>query len=421
MQRGTVGLLGMLLGSALICTHPVHAAVFISEVYSTPKSTENEWVELCNTGQDDITIINWQVFDQISTPSLLLTLENAILPAASATVFQLPSAKLNNTGDGVTLLGDSGEVLDQVSFGNGTSGESFARFSLNEVLTLGTPSPGDCLTQPTPTAVPPSSTPTPMVTPTPKTSPTPLATPTPIPPPTGAVVITEVYGCPLSDQTEWVELQNTTNANVSLAGLILLDEAENQIVLSGEISPQAFHVVSIAPPIINNSGDSLLLSTTADTVYQRVALPACTQGKSSIVHHGSIYTAYPPTPGEPNPTPSLPTPTATITTNAQFTTTSKSGELLGFTTTSDQITTVADRNSSTGSVLGQSDETALLASLLPPQLPELFLQQRDDSFSQTTQTPHTTTSLVWWAVAVLYSGSGLSMVSSNILLRYAIT
>ncbi len=173
----------MLVLSIFVACNPtiIKAQVFISEIYPAPTSGESEWVELCNPSEQAVDLSAHYLMDQLSTPSVLLTFANQSIAPLSALIVNITGSKLNNAGDSILLYSPNNQVMDQVTYENATSGQSFSKITSNQTLVTSSPSPGMCLAQhfpPTPTPTP-THTPTPL--PTPTSTPIPTATPLPIP------------------------------------------------------------------------------------------------------------------------------------------------------------------------------------------------------------------------------------------------
>lgn len=152
------------------------AAVIISEIMANPDEG-TEWVELVNTGEETVTISNFELYDAVSSPSLLLHLpEPTELTPNSPLVLELPSSKLNNSGDTVSLYDADHTLLQSASFGDSIKGLSWQLSSLDPLTyTEAAPTPGIfelSTVESTPTISP---TPSPQTV---STSPTPVPTST---------------------------------------------------------------------------------------------------------------------------------------------------------------------------------------------------------------------------------------------------
>lgn len=94
-----------------------HAEIAITEIYPAP-SSGFEWVELCNTGPDDISLTSYTLYDasgkKMSIPDLVLAPQQYILATSSGI--------LNNSGDTVTLS-SQGTVIQDVLYDFSVSSE----------------------------------------------------------------------------------------------------------------------------------------------------------------------------------------------------------------------------------------------------------------------------------------------------------
>ncbi|MBI2599090.1 lamin tail domain-containing protein [Candidatus Curtissbacteria bacterium] len=190
--------------------------VVINEVYydvdsSHGSETTNEWIELYNKTSSSIDISNWQVIDNnstktvpASTPSIPANGLLIISPDATSwnfwsiesSVIKLVMAignGLSNTGDKLTLKDDSGNIIDQLSYGTNIDvwnpalpdvdeGHSLERYPggvdnnvVADFVDQETPTPGMLIAS----YQPPSPSPSPSPTPTPSPSPSPSPSPKP--------------------------------------------------------------------------------------------------------------------------------------------------------------------------------------------------------------------------------------------------
>lgn len=187
---------------------------FITELYPKPENS-TEWVELYNPSPQSIDLSGWQLWDKLSQPSLLYTFSNYSLPANSFIVIEI-GKKLNDTGDGVTLLNNTQNIIDEVSYQNAQIGLGYARdaLTIDAEFNWSSPSPNIfphisvqptkipavtpslSLFEPSPTPTPTlACTPSPLKSPSPTKNPLPTKTPTlaPTTTPVGTVHIQPVY------------------------------------------------------------------------------------------------------------------------------------------------------------------------------------------------------------------------------------
>lgn len=270
----------------------------ITEVYAAPASGESEWVEIWNCGKTSQDLTNYQLFDQISTPSNIASLDCIIVQPNSYAVIDLSTAKLNNSGDGVTLINYDQEVVDQMNYSTTKTQYSWA-LVINDieqfwVLTLpsrGLPNPSPT---PTPTILPassPTSTITPAFNPTLTLTPSPTAssnTPTPTATPVSThtpidksqLKLTELVACPVEGETEWLELYWSGTENLDFSNWKIQDKSDNQVNLSGTLYSKKYSVFSWSKSLLNNTGDELFLYDQTDQELIHLTLPGCQAGQS---------------------------------------------------------------------------------------------------------------------------------------------
>lgn len=178
----------------------IKANVVINEFLPNPSAGNNEWVELFNTGTDQVDVSTYKLVDDGNHSKDLTTL-GTISPSGFAVYEYTGDGWLNNSGDSVHLKDSNGAALDDYTYtGNTSENTSYGRypdgtgsFSIQASSTKGTtnsgpvPTPTQTLT-PEPTTVPtntpsPSNTPTSAPLPTVTTAPTPKPTPKPSPKP----------------------------------------------------------------------------------------------------------------------------------------------------------------------------------------------------------------------------------------------
>ncbi|MFZ5438087.1 MAG: lamin tail domain-containing protein [Patescibacteria group bacterium] len=145
-----------------IFTQPSFAQITISEVYPNPKSEELEWVELFNQSNQDINLENWQLWDQLSKPSLIHQFTTEKIMASSYLIIELKNV-LNNSGDSVIIYNDQQQIQDSLTYDNSAKGLSWSKNFPNLEITMTEPSPNKPNLFPTPTLLP-TNIPTPQPT-----------------------------------------------------------------------------------------------------------------------------------------------------------------------------------------------------------------------------------------------------------------
>lgn len=324
--------------------HATSGQPILSEIYAAPASTEQEWIELYNPTQAEISLTGFTLWDEQSTPSVIYTATTEIIPPLGYLALTIPTSKLNNSGDGVQLRGPDSTIIDFLSFISTQQGFSWQRTALDshEIVqaaatrgiansqyplpTITTIPPDETATNST--AVVPSATPSASLlpTPTPSLAPTPAPTQTPNPSPLPiayeSLHLSEILSCPSSGQ-EWVELYNSNTSPVTFSGLTVQDESGNGKTIAGTIPSTGYTTFSWSGSLLNNSGDTLDILTPQGDSIAHAEFSSCTTGKSFIFIAEPApgnWTLSVPTPGAPNtfttPT-TLSSPVHTLATSTQ--------------------------------------------------------------------------------------------------------
>ena len=298
--------------------NPTRAQVVISEIHPNPTEGQPEWFELVNLTNQTIKLTNLEAWDQLSQPSKLLTFELTLDPKQAKVVF-LPTNKLNNSGDTLSLKSSEGSLIAQVQFGQTSKGKSYTLTRLDPVsFSWQEPSPDqvspDLVGLISPTTIPeasPSPTLTPKLTPTPEPKPTKTLTPTAnltnsSPTPTSYLLkaqdlkLTEIMACPEKNQPEWLEIYWLMTEAV-LAKLTLEDKAQNRLEFNLTTKPKEYQVLELNRAILNNSGDKIKLFNAKEQLLKELTLPACQTGQSYALIEDSWLLTNSNTPQKPNP------------------------------------------------------------------------------------------------------------------------
>ncbi len=243
---------------------PAAGTIVLNEIVADP-SEGNEWIELYSASAIPIALDGATLEDAQGTIATLLGSiggENYFL------VVQIPATRLNNSGDAVVLKWKDGTVLNRMTYGDENDGTlsdnaptAGKRTSLVRIPD-GTHSGNDAIDWKV-TATPTRGT-TNRIT-TPSTGSTPAAasrteTGGMMQVPIGAVRINEWVADPPDNGSEWVELINTAQEPVSLAGWVLEEGGGEQTKLSGVLGTSEFDrylVLNNPKGALNNSGDRL--------------------------------------------------------------------------------------------------------------------------------------------------------------------
>ena len=143
---------------------PAHAQVVLSEVYPAPTSEEKEWVELFNTTAEIVDISGWKLFEHFSSKNELVTFADIHIEPHGFFIFELPTNKLNNAEEKITLENNTATEISAVHYTNSESQKSFSflfqsESLIGEILQLSIPTkntinPLEPIITPQPTATP---------------------------------------------------------------------------------------------------------------------------------------------------------------------------------------------------------------------------------------------------------------------------
>ncbi len=285
--------------------------IAISELYPTPPTGEPEWIELHNTTAEPIELVGWTLEDQLTTPSTIFIFTTQTIAPQEHLVVTLPVAKLNNSGDGIVLKNNQTATVHGISYVGSSPGSSWSVAAGGE-LYVSSPTPGSVnAPQPTPTPTPtPSPSPaTPAPTPTPTPIPSPASTPSPATSPTPEpltketeqellknIALTEINPCPVSGQPEWIELHNASTSPLTFLNLKITDEAGNTRSISGNVPATSYQIISWSGSLLNNSVDSLTLTTPLGNTIATTEYQDCQVGTTFYLL-GNSWLSGPPTPG----------------------------------------------------------------------------------------------------------------------------
>lgn len=202
---------------------PARAQVVISEVYPAPTSEEKEWVELYNTGEETVDISGWKLFEHFSNKNELVlfdntNFENTNIEAKSFFVIELPTNKLNNSEEKISLENSNSEEISSLHFNNSESQKSFSysfidKENISDLLELSDPTKG-VINQ-----IIPENTPTP--------TPTPIATQTPSPTPNSE---------PKSSPNTFVETRSESEKNIVEKPKLINQKLEKYKIIKRNLS-----------------------------------------------------------------------------------------------------------------------------------------------------------------------------------------
>ena len=231
-------------------------SVLISEVMFDPRSGEPEWIELYNNTNTRINLKLWKLSDVITTPTIVTITNtdfffepNSLLVISSRDTIRqfydsIPSPiivtsipALNNDRDGVVIYDDRGMVMDSLFYFSswGVSKKSLERISYQQPTNL----------QSNWTASIADSGGTPGL---------PNSVMNVRSYPAGSIVINEIMYEPLKGFAEYVEIYNSSNDTINLAGWKITEGGGKSFSLTSRsfyLNPKEFFLISSDSSIFN--------------------------------------------------------------------------------------------------------------------------------------------------------------------------
>lgn len=231
-------------------------SVLISEVMFDPRSGEPEWVEIYNNTNSRINLNGWKLSDVLTTPSFatitnsdfFLEPNSLLVISANASIYNYydsipspviiaPIPALNNDRDGVVIYDERGMVMDSLFYYSswGLSKKSLERISYQQPTNLqsnwtasiadsgGTPGLSNSVMNV-------------------KSY------------PAGSIVINEIMYEPLIGFAEYVEIYNSSNDTINLAGWKIVEGGEKSFTLTSRslnLKPSEFFLLASDSSIFN--------------------------------------------------------------------------------------------------------------------------------------------------------------------------
>jgi len=132
--------------TSLLAVAPRNDSVVINEVLPNPEGTdsEGEWVEIKNTGETKINLLNWKLDDSEGGSKPFLFDSDLWLEAGSFYAIDRVDSglALNNSVDAVRLFDNFDELVDEIEYEKVIEGEAYARGQNNKLFWTTVLTPG---------------------------------------------------------------------------------------------------------------------------------------------------------------------------------------------------------------------------------------------------------------------------------------
>lgn len=259
---------------------------------------ENEWIELYNSSDQDVTLTGWKIEKKGEGASTWSSKPvDTTIATISAKMYKktsVGSSFLSNSGFSLRLKDSAGDIVDENVFAKCPSGSALTSWIKDgedwKLTTSLTPDSMNTLTAaatPTPTvSATPTKTPTPSPQPKAEQSEVTTAVPTVSPPATQptTVSISEVSACQEEGEKEWVELYNSAGAQVILTDWKLTDaDSNDQPISSLALHANGYASVEITKysrGMLTNSGDTVNLIDGNGKNVDTFSYKSCSKGKT---------------------------------------------------------------------------------------------------------------------------------------------
>ncbi len=110
----------------------------ISEVYPSPQTSEDEWVEIQNNGKQAQSLWGWSISDT----SKSMMLKNLTVPAGGFIQVIPTGVTLNNGGDSLQLKDFAGRVIHEFTYSDTDKGQGWGTNISGDILPVARPTPG---------------------------------------------------------------------------------------------------------------------------------------------------------------------------------------------------------------------------------------------------------------------------------------
>lgn len=219
--------------------------VRLNEIYSSPTTSNKEWIELYNSDLIDYDLTNWTLDDSLTTKSICKKIgtTNNIIKAKDYLVVECVSQVLNNTGDDAHLISPDGQQHDLFTYTSIDSTHSWSYFSsgweVTSIITKNAENIKDIKINYS----------------------------------DWKIFLNEIYPNVDSNSShpelvdEWVELYNADSLDHDMTNWVIDDSraSSSKIKITSKnpagviISSHKYLVIQISPGIFNNDGDNVFL------------------------------------------------------------------------------------------------------------------------------------------------------------------
>ncbi len=106
--------------------------------------------------------------------------------------------------------------------------------------------------------------------------------------------------CPTTEQTEWIEFFNT-GSTLTADDWRITDQNGNYRLINGVLPTEGYSYFSWSGSLLNNTGDSFVVTTRTGQVLGSTSYSSCSVGKSLALDTNGAWVDVSPSPGQNNP------------------------------------------------------------------------------------------------------------------------
>jgi len=276
------------------------STLIINEFVSDPITGSNEWVEIYNPSDTVVILAGYQIREASGKTT---ELPDQYLASNQYVVVEKISGNLNNSGDTIELLDADGNLLDMISYGDGTEAPAVSdpnAVALNEnnewvETTLSTPGEANVISDEVQEVLEVVEV-VEAIEAEDETS------------ETHTLLINEFVSDPVTGSNEWVEIYNPNNYVVVLDGWMIREESGKTTALpEGQTETGQFVLVESISGSLNNGGDTIELLDPDGNLVDSITygsdsdVPAVSDPDAVALDSEGVWQATTvPTPGEVN-------------------------------------------------------------------------------------------------------------------------